>query len=120
MAVAVIVSGIGAAEWLDADLRRDAARGSQGWPVSGAVRTALSPGVPVFGIVGSTALASVVIVVKYLGVSGSTVFTTLVLMTGITASIPYAGGPPAARHPRFVRDSVVAVVALVFSVMFIG
>ena len=47
-------------------------------------------GVPAFGIVASTALASIAMVINYLGSSGATVFTTLVLMTGITAAIPYA------------------------------
>ena len=40
--------------------------------------------------VSSTALASVAVVISYLGNNGATVFTTLVLMTGITAAIPYA------------------------------
>ena len=52
---------------------------------------------PAFGIIASTALASVAVVISYLGTSGATVFTTLVLMTGITAAIPYAalGARPA-------------------------
>jgi len=65
-----------------------------------------------------------------MGVSGPTVFTTLVLMTGTTAAIPYAFSALAQLKwrwvdhqqldtPRFVRDSLVAVVALVFSVLFI-
>jgi len=87
-------------------------------------------GVPVVGIVGSTILASVAMVVSYLGASGSTVFTTLVLMSGITAAIPYAFSALAqlkwrredqrALHtPRFARDVIVAVVALIFSILFI-
>ena len=47
-------------------------------------------GVPAFGIVASTVLASIAMVFNYLGSSGATVFTTLVLMSGITAAIPYA------------------------------
>ena len=85
---------------------------------------------PAFGIVASTALASIAMVINYLGSNGATVFTTLVLMTGITAAIPYAFSALAqikwrlADHraletPRFVRDMVVAVVSLVFSVLFI-
>ena len=35
-------------------------------------------------------LASVAVVISYWGTSGATVFTTLVLMTGITAALPYA------------------------------
>ena len=34
-------------------------------------------------------LASIAMIINYLGSSGATVFTTLVLMTGITAAIPY-------------------------------
>ena len=46
-------------------------------------------GAPAFGIVVSTALASIAMIINYLGSNGVTVFTTLVLMTGITAAIPY-------------------------------
>ena len=58
-------------------------------------------------------------------------FNTLVFMSGITAAIPYAllrAGPDqvaaawttASVHtPRFARDVTVAVVGLVFSVLFI-
>lgn len=87
-------------------------------------------GVPAFGIISSTVLASVAMVVNYLGSGGATVFTTLVLMTGITAAIPYAFSALAqlkwrlvdhrtVETPRFVRDMIVAVLALVFSVLFI-
>jgi len=59
------------------------------------------------------------------------VFTTLVLMTGITAAIPYSFSALAQikwrwidhkelpSTPRFLRDMVVAVLSLVFSVLFI-
>jgi APA family basic amino acid/polyamine antiporter len=87
-------------------------------------------GVPAFGIIASTVLASIAIVINYLGSSGATVFTTLVLMTGITAAIPYGFSALAqlkwrlADHrqlqgTRFVRDVVVAVLSVVFSVLFI-
>jgi APA family basic amino acid/polyamine antiporter len=91
----------------------------------------ISPaGVPAFGIIASTVLASVAMFINYLGEGGATVFTTLVLMTGITAAIPYAFSALAqlkwriadnrAMHtPRFLRDMIVAVLALVFSVLFI-
>jgi len=84
----------------------------------------------VWGIVASTALASIAMIMNYLGSNGATVFTTLVLMTGITAAIPYGFSALAQlkwrmvdhrtlETPRFVRDMVVAVVSLVFSVLFI-
>jgi basic amino acid/polyamine antiporter, APA family len=86
--------------------------------------------VPAFGIIASTVLASVAMLINYLGSSGATVFTTLVLMTGITSAIPYGFSALAqlkwrwidhqAMHtPRFIRDMIVAVLALVFSILFI-
>jgi APA family basic amino acid/polyamine antiporter len=86
--------------------------------------------VPAFGIIASTVLASVAMLINYLGSSGATVFTTLVLMTGITSAIPYAFSALAqlkwrfmdqrAMHtPRFVRDVIVAALALLFSILFI-
>ena len=62
--------------------------------------------------------------------NGATVFTTLVLMTGITAAIPYGFSALAqikwrradqhpAKTPRLVRDMTVAILALVFSILFI-
>jgi APA family basic amino acid/polyamine antiporter len=61
-------------------------------------------GMPAFGIVVSTTLASIAMIINYLGSDGQTVFTMLVLMTGITAAIPYllsaADGRRAGRgHP---------------------
>ena len=130
MALAVIISGIGALN---------------GWTMIcaemplAAAETGLFParfgrlsrrGVPAFGIVSSTALASLAMVIDYLGTSGPTVFTTLVLMTGITAAVPYAFSALAqlkwrmadshrVHTPRLVRDLVVAVLSFVFSVAFI-
>src|SRR3954452_11007723 len=46
-------------------------------------------GVPAFGIIASTVLASIFMIMSYLGSVGITVFTTLVFMSGITAAIPY-------------------------------
>jgi APA family basic amino acid/polyamine antiporter len=85
---------------------------------------------PTFGIVAATTLASVAMVVSFWGNSGYDVFNVLVYMTGITAAIPYAFSALAqikwrlADHrriesPRFVRDVVIAVIALVFSALFI-
>ena len=85
---------------------------------------------PAFGIISSTALASVAVVISYLGASGATVFTTLVLMTGITSAIPYAASAlaqlkwrlmdrQAGATPRFALDVGVAVVALVMSLAFV-
>jgi len=87
-------------------------------------------GVPAFGIIASTALASIAMIVNYLGSSGATAFTTLVLMTGITSAIPYGFSALAQikwrredqklhKTPRFLRDMIVAILALVFSILFI-
>ena len=81
-------------------------------------------------MIASTALASIAIVLNYLGSDGQTVFTTLILMTGITAAIPYGFSALAQikwriadreemQMPRFLRDMVVAVLAVVFSGFFI-
>jgi len=87
-------------------------------------------GVPAYGIIASTVLASVAMGINYLGSNGATVFTTLVLMTGITSAIPYGFSALAQikwrvmdnrqmHTPRFARDMIVAVLALVFSILFI-
>ena len=87
-------------------------------------------GVPTFGIVSSTVLASVFMIMSYAGAVGITVFNTLVFMSGITAAIPYGFSALAQlswrirerrtiQTARLVRDAGVAAVALVFSVLFI-
>jgi basic amino acid/polyamine antiporter, APA family len=69
-------------------------------------------------------------IMSYAGSAGITVFNTLVYMSGITAAIPYAFSALAQikwrlvdhrelQTPRFVRDVGIAVVGLVFSVLFI-
>lgn len=130
MAVAVIISGLGALNgWtmICAEMPLAAARDG----LFPARFTRLSAnGVPAYGIVASTVLASGAVVVNYLGSAGATVFTTLVLMTGITAAIPYAFSALARLRWRWaerdtsaravlVRDLVVAVLSLVFSILFI-
>jgi basic amino acid/polyamine antiporter, APA family len=80
-------------------------------------------GVPAFGIVASTVLASIAMIINYLGSNGPTVFTTLVLMTGITAAIPYGFSALAQlkwrwidhktlETPRFARDILLLGIAL--------
>jgi len=130
MALLVIVSGIGALNgWTMVTAEMPLAAANDGlFPKRFA--SISKAGVPAFGIVVSTLIASVAIVINYLGSSGGTVFLTLVLMSGITAAIPYAFSALAqmkwriADHrgmhtPRFARDMIVAVLALVFSVFFI-
>src|SRR5438445_2975553 len=130
MAVAVIISGFGALNgWtmICAEMPLAAARDGL-FPER--FKQMSRAGVPAFGIIASTALASIAMIINYIGSSGPTVFTTLVLMTGITAAVPYGFSALAqmkwrlADHrkmqtPRFVRDMVVAVASLVFSILFI-
>ena len=130
MAIIVIISGFGALNgWTMICAEMPLAAANDGLFPEQFKR--ISPkGVPAFGIVASTLLASVAMAINYLGSNGATVFTTLVLMTGITAAIPYAFSAlaqlkwrwvdhKALQTPRFVRDTVVAVLSLVFSILFI-
>jgi APA family basic amino acid/polyamine antiporter len=130
MAIFVIISGLGALNgWtmICAEMPLAAARDGL-FPER--FKRLSTRGVPVFGILASTVLASIAMAINYLGSSGETVFTTLVLMTGITAAIPYAFSALAQikwrwidhktlETPRFVRDMIIAVVSLVFSILFI-
>jgi APA family basic amino acid/polyamine antiporter len=130
VALAVIVSGIGALNgWtmICAEMPLAASRDGLFPKEFGAVS---ERGVPAFGIVASTFLASIAVLISYWGSDGATVFTTLVLMTGITAAVPYAFSAGAQilwrirdhEHgptPGFARDVVVALAALAFSIAFI-
>jgi basic amino acid/polyamine antiporter, APA family len=130
MAAVVIVSGIGALNgWtlVTAEMPQAAARdGVFPKRFEGVNRR----GAPAFAIVASTFLASIAIVINYIGSDGETAFTTLVLMTGITAAVPYGFSALAQvkwrladkkqlEAPRFMRDMVVASLSVVFSVLFI-
>ena len=130
VAAAVIVSGFGALNgWtmICAEMPLAAARDGLFPPAFGRIS---DRGVPATGIVWSTILSSVAMVLSFLGTSGASVFNTLVLMTGITAAIPYAFSALAQlkwrradqremHTPRFARDAGVAIVALIFSVLFV-
>ncbi|MGN6378570.1 MAG: amino acid permease, partial [Gaiellales bacterium] len=130
MALLVIISGLGALNgWTMICAEMPLAAANDGIFPRRFGRLS-SAGVPAFGIVASTALASVAIVINYAGSNGTTAFTTLVLMTGITAAIPYGFSALAQikwrraderqiHSPRFMRDMVVAVAAVVFSILFI-
>jgi APA family basic amino acid/polyamine antiporter len=130
MAILVIISGLGALNgWTMISAEMPLAAANDGLFPERFKRLS-SAGIPAFGIIASTTLASVAMLINYLGASGATVFTTMVLMTGITAAIPYAFSALAQikwrrederslHTPRFARDVTVAVVALVFSILFI-
>ncbi|HSV37903.1 MAG TPA: amino acid permease [Nocardioidaceae bacterium] len=130
VALAVIISGIGALNgWTMICAEMPLAAAKDGlFPKRFGALSARK--VPAFGIVASTLLASVAVVISYLGADGATVFTTLVLMTGITAAIPYAFSALAQLKwrwqdhqrgptPRLGLDLGVALVALVLSIAFV-
>jgi APA family basic amino acid/polyamine antiporter len=130
VAVCVIVSGFGALNgWTMICAEMPLAAAKDGlFPASFGRLSARA--VPAFGIVASTLLASIAVVIANWGNSGYTVFNTLVYMSGITAAIPYAFSAAAqikwrladnkpVHTPRLARDVIVAVVALVFSILFI-
>ena len=130
MALVVIISGLGALNgWTMICAEMPLAASKDGlFPAR--FKRLSNAGVPAFGIIASTVLASVAMIVNYLGASGANAFTVLVLMTGITAAIPYAFSALAQLRwrwndrqkfhtPRFARDAIVAVLALVFSILFI-
>ena len=130
LAIAVIISGFGALNgWTMICAEMPLAAANDGLFPERFKRMSKN-GVPAFGIIASTVLASVAMIVNYLGAGGATVFTTLVLMTGITSAIPYGFSALAqmkwrwidhrtTETPRFIRDMIIAVLSLVFSVLFI-
>ena len=130
VAVAVIISGLGALNgWTMICAEMPLAAANDGL-FPGRFRQMSSRRVPVVGILGSTLLASAATVVSYMGTTGSSVFTTLVLMTGITSAVPYAFSAlaqlkwrwrddHAVQTARLWRDLVVASLALVFSIAFL-
>ena len=130
MAIVVIISGFGALNgWTMICAEMPLAAAKDGlFPER--FKHVSKTGVPVYGIIASTVLASIAMAINYIGSGGAQVFTTLVLMTGITSAIPYAFSALAQikwrivdrrimHGQRFARDMTVAVVALVFSVLFI-
>ncbi len=130
MAILVIVSGLGALNgWTMICAEMPLAAANDGlFPEK--FKQLNKAGAPAFGIVASTTLASVAMVINYTGSGGANAFTTLVLMTGITAAIPYLFSALAQLKwrwddkkqgltVRFYRDALVAVLAIVFSVLFI-
>src|SRR3954454_19315886 len=123
VAIAAIVSGIGAlVGWtlIVAEMPQAAARDNL-FPKQFARES--KAGVPAFGIVVSTALASLLTVVSY--TSFDKVFTTIVLLSVLTSVIPYLFSAAAqlawlvtrraVRVPHLIRDVIISGLALVFS-----
>jgi APA family basic amino acid/polyamine antiporter len=130
VAIAVIISGFGALNgWTMICAEMPLAAAKDGLFPQAFGRLSRQ-GVPAVGIVASSALSSLAMAMSFMGTSGASVFNTLVLMSGITAAIPYAFSALAQlkwrwrdrremHAQRFARDSIVAVVALVFSILFV-
>ncbi len=87
-------------------------------------------GVPIWGVVFSTLLASAFTLFSYASSSGIEVLNTLVLLTGVTAAVPYFFSAVAQIYylmtegkvvsPKtFTRDMIIAIAALVFSFWFV-
>ncbi|MGW6316545.1 APC family permease [Streptomyces sp. NPDC055099] len=126
VAVAAVISGIGALNgWtmLCAEMPHAAAR--DGLFPAAFAKLRGGNDVPVFGIVASTVLASLITVFSYTRFDD--VFTKIVLLNVLTAVIPYlfsaaaqlywllAGGRDGLRPRRLARDVTVAAVAMAFS-----
>jgi len=130
MSVVVIISGFGALNgWTMIVAEMPLAAAKDGL-FDDRFKRLSKKGVPAFGIISGTVLASIAMAINYIGSGGATVFTTLILMTGITVAIPYGFSALAqikwrivdrrAMHgARFARDMIVAVLSLVFSILFI-
>ena len=129
MAVVVIISGFGALNgWTMICAEMPLAAANDGlFPKR---FKPLAKGVPAFGIVTSTALASIAMSINYIGSTGCNGLhhpgaddrdhrghPVRLLRPGPDQVA--LGRPPGVDTPRFVRDLVVAVVSLVFSVLFI-
>ena len=126
----VIVSGLGALNgWtmICAEMPLAAAKDGLFPELFGRLSSA---GVPAAGVIISTVFASVAMAASFAGSTGQDVFNTLLYMSGITAAIPYAFSAAAQikwrvvdkremHGQRFARDVLVALVALVFCVLFI-
>jgi APA family basic amino acid/polyamine antiporter len=130
MALLVIVSGLGALNgWTMICAEMPLAAAKDGlFPER--FKQLNQAGVPAFGIVVSATLSSIAMILNYAGTNGANAFTTLVLMTGITAAIPYLFSALAQLKwrrrdrtqgitTRFWRDAIVAVLVVVFSILFI-
>lgn len=124
VAVAAIVSGLGCLiGWTLVVAEMPMAAAKDGLFPARFGRTTRS-GVPVFGIVSSTVLASVLTVVSY--TSFERVFTTLVLLSVFTAVVPYIFSALAQLYwlltrgrdtdwPHMIRDCGISTLASVFA-----
>lgn len=130
MAAFAVISGIGALNgWTMICAEMPKAAADEGlFPQF--FRKTNKAGVPIWGVILSTLLASVFTLYSYASASGIEVLNTLVLLTGVTAAVPYFFSALAqiyylmtegkvANPKTFVKDMVIAVVAMLFSFWFV-
>ncbi|TDT97401.1 amino acid/polyamine/organocation transporter (APC superfamily) [Streptomyces sp. 846.5] len=126
VAVAAIISGLGALNgWTMICAEMPLAAARDGLFPTAFSRTVGPKQVPAFGIVSATALASLITVISY--THFTKVFTEIVLLSVLTAVIPYLVSAAAQLYwlvvrgrgdlspRRFARDVTVTVLALAFS-----
>jgi APA family basic amino acid/polyamine antiporter len=87
-------------------------------------------GVPAFGIISSTVLASILMVFAYMGQEGAGVFNVMILLSGLTAAVPYLfsafalmrwSARPGERRPgaNWKWEGAIATVGMGFSALII-
>ena len=126
VALTAVISGIGALNgWtmVTAEMPYAAAKDGLFPPAFAKVNTS---GVPWFGVIASTAVASVLMAWSYSGNTGLKVFTYLVYLSVVTVAIPYfisacaqvaylASGRRKVEGWQLARDGVIAGVGILFS-----
>ena len=126
VALTAVISGIGALNgWTMVTAEMPFAAAKDGLFPSAFAKVNRS-GVPWFGVVGSTAVASVLMAWSYSGNTGLKVFTYLVYLSVVTVAIPYfisacaqvaylASGRRKVEGWQLARDGAIAGVGILFS-----
>lgn len=130
VAVAAIISGLGALNgWTMICAEMPYAAANEGlFPARFATNS--SRGVPAFGIIASTLLATALMVFSYMGQAGADVFNLMILLAGLTAAVPYLFSAMALIKWSFKADQrtpganwrfdgAVAIVGMLFSALII-
>lgn len=130
VAVAAIISGFGALNgWTMICAEMPFAAAKEGlFPKRFAAVS--GKGVPAFGIIASTGLATALMAFSYFGQAGSEVFSFVILLAGLTAAVPYLFSALALAKWSFVPDqrssganwrwdAAIAVIGVLFSALII-
>lgn len=130
VAVAAIISGFGALNgWTMICAEMPLAASREGLFPKAFSRIS-SRGVPAYGIVASTGLASLLMVFSYFGQTGAGVFNIMILLSGLTAAVPYLFSAVALmkwsarrneRRPgaNWVWEGAIATIGMGFSALII-